>query len=71
MLLKDTFTTQYFSSEIKVPETPTEENQLPSSEDEGKKALLLDQIKKLYLAMKELNQRLQKCLQESGLESHQ
>jgi hypothetical protein len=63
--------TQFLRTEIKALEDPIEEKQLQSSEDADKKDLLIDKIKKLYLAMKELNQRLQKCLLESDLESHQ
>jgi hypothetical protein len=69
MLLKDTFTAQYFNSEIKVSEISIEANQSSSQEDVVKRDLLFDRIKKLYFAMKKLNQRLQKFLQESDSES--
>lgn len=62
--------TQYFKAETETLEPQLKERQLPL-EDTGKKDLMLEQIKKLYLEMKKLNQRLQKCLQESNLESHQ
>ena len=62
--------TQYFKAETETLETQLKEKQLPL-EDMGKKDLLLEKIKKLFLEMRELNQRLQNCLQESNLGSHQ
>lgn len=61
--------TQNPGIEIKPLETPINEKQL-QSEDVVSKDLLFEQIKRLYLALKELNQRLQNCLQETRLESH-
>lgn len=50
-------------------DNPINEKQL-QKEDAVSKDVLFEQIKKLYSALKELNQRLQNCLQETGLESH-
>ena len=37
-------------------------------EEARKKDLILEEMRKLYLEMKNLNQKLQQCLQESNLE---
>jgi hypothetical protein len=61
--------TEYVRTEINAIQNPINEKQL-QAEDAVNKDVLFEQIKRLYLALKELNQRLQNCLQEPGLESH-
>jgi hypothetical protein len=68
MLSKDNINTQYFGDEIKTLVTPIKEEQL-QAEDAGTIDLIFEKKKRLYLEMKELNQRLDKCLEQFNLKS--
>jgi hypothetical protein len=61
--------TEYPGTKMNAMDYPINEKQL-QTEDVVNKDVLFEQIKRLYLALKELNQRLQSCLQGTGLESH-
>ena len=68
MISKDNINTHFSGNDIKTLITPKKENQL-QTEDAGIMDLIFEKKKRLYLEMKELNQRLDKCLEQFNLKS--
>lgn len=68
MLSENIINTQYSGNKIEDLITQIKEKQL-QLEDAGIMDLIFEKKKRLYLELKALNQRLDKCLEQSNLKS--
>ena len=70
MLSENIINTQYSGDKIKALIIQIKEKQL-QTEDAGNMDLIFEKKKRLYLELKALNQRLDKCLEQLNLKSGQ